>query len=143
MSDETRTLSVLEEARLRRELLGAIRGTVHGYEVEYAGRAVTARYRPAIAATIRERLGPDPTAGSVPVLDVLNFYADLFVEFAVDGRAVATGRAELTQETLYLMVHVGPEIVAHVEAWIWMELRAPRPGRPDDAASMRDGGRSE
>ena len=138
MSDETRPFSVLEEARLRRDLLDAIRGTVHGYDVEYGGRAITARYRPAIAATIRERLGPDPMAGSVPVLRVLNVYADLFVEFAVDGRPAGTGRSELTQETLYLMVHVGSEIVATVEAWIWMELMAQHRGRPDDAAEMAE-----
>jgi hypothetical protein len=132
MSDEARQLSVRDEARARRALLDAIQGTVHGYEVEHEGRAIAARYRPAIAATIRERLGPDPTDGSVPVLNALNFYADLFVEFAVDGQAVPMGRLALTLEALRVMVHVGPQIAAHVEVWMRMEINAQRPAVTDD-----------
>jgi len=143
VSDEMRRPGVLGEARMRRALLDAVRGTVHGYENEYEGKAIMARYRPSIAATIRERLGPDPAAESVPVLNALNFYADLFVELLVDGRPAAVGRAELTLETLRLMVHVGPEIAAHVEAWVWMETMAQRPDRPDDAASVGGSGEGE
>jgi hypothetical protein len=134
MSDETRQRSVRDEARARRALLAALRGAVLSFEIDHEGKTITGRYRPAIAATLRERLGSTPTAGSVPVLHALNFYADLLVELGIDGQPAPLGRAALTVEALRVMVHVGPKIAEYVGEWLETELASQEPGRPDGTA---------
>jgi hypothetical protein len=131
VSDEARQRSVRDEARARRALLDAIRGAVLSFEIEHEGKTVTGRYRPAIAATLQERLGSNPTADSVPVLNVLNFYADLLVELVIDGQPAPLGRAALTFEALRVMLHVGPKIADYVSEWMETEMASQGPGRPD------------
>ena len=134
MRDGTRQLSVRDEARARRALLAALRGAVLSYETEHEGKVITMRYRPAIAATIRERLGLDPTADSVSVLSILNFCADLLVELVIDGRSVPMGRTDLTLEALRVMSHVGPKIAAFVGGWMQTEMASQGPIHPGGTA---------
>lgn len=113
-----------DEERSQAALLQAIRDVVLDFETEHEGHAITARYKPSVAMTMLQRLGPNPTADSTPAQTILHFYADLLVALAVDGAPAPMGRGAMTLETLRLMLTVAPAIVGHAGAWMQAETAA-------------------
>ena len=85
-----------DDERATAALLEAIHDVLLEFQTEHDGKTIAARYRPAVAMTIQERLGATVALDSTPALAIWDFYADMLFDLIVDGTPVPMGRAAMT-----------------------------------------------